>query len=62
MLTRAEERSHLLLHVLADGHFHSGETLAEAMGVTRAAVWKKVHALERLGLDRKSTRLNSSHH
>src|SRR5579859_4179499 len=50
MNARAEERSHLLLHVLADGHFHSGETLAEAMGVTRAAVWKKVHALEKLGL------------
>ncbi|HEV2109880.1 MAG TPA: bifunctional biotin--[acetyl-CoA-carboxylase] ligase/biotin operon repressor BirA [Gammaproteobacteria bacterium] len=50
MLTRAEERSHLLLHVLADGHFHSGETLAEAMGVTRAAVWKRVRALEKLGL------------
>src|SRR5579859_2720681 len=50
MNARAEERSHLLLHVLADGHFHSGETLAEAMGVTRAAVWKKVQALEKLGL------------
>lgn len=50
MNSRAEVRSHLLLQVLADGHFHSGETLARAMGVTRAAVWKKVHALERFGL------------
>ena len=50
MNARAEERSHLLLHVLADGHFHSGETLAGAMGITRAAVWKKVRALEKLGL------------
>ena len=50
MNTRAEDRSHLLLQVLADGHFHSGETLAHAMGVTRAAVWKKVHALEKFGL------------
>ena len=50
MHARTEERSHLLLHVLADGHFHSGETLAQAMGVTRAAVWKKVQALEKLGL------------
>jgi BirA family transcriptional regulator, biotin operon repressor / biotin---[acetyl-CoA-carboxylase] ligase len=50
MLTRAEERSHMLLHVLADGEFHSGEVLAESLGVTRAAVWKKVHALEALGL------------
>ncbi len=50
MDSRAEDRSHQLLQVLADGHFHSGETLAKAMGVTRAAVWKKVHALEKLGL------------
>lgn len=50
MSARAEDRSHQLLQVLADGHFHSGETLAKAMGVTRAAVWKKVHALEKLGL------------
>ena len=50
MSSRAQDRSHLLLHVLADGHFHSGEDLAKAMGVTRAAVWKKVHALEKVGL------------
>ena len=50
MSARAEDRSHQLLQVLADGHFHSGETLAKAMGVTRAAVWKKVHALEKVGL------------
>ena len=50
MNIRADDRSHLLLQVLADGHFHSGETLARAMGVTRAAVWKKVRALEKLGL------------
>lgn len=50
MNSRAEDRSHQLLQVLADGHFHSGETLAKALGVTRAAVWKKAHALEKLGL------------
>ena len=44
------ERNHVLLHTLADGHFHSGQALAEALGITRAAVWKKVHALEKLGL------------
>jgi BirA family transcriptional regulator, biotin operon repressor / biotin---[acetyl-CoA-carboxylase] ligase len=44
------DRSHAILHVLADGHFHSGETLAKSLGITRAAVWKKVHALEKLGL------------
>ena len=44
------DRSHAILHVLADGEFHSGETLAKSLGVTRAAVWKHVHALERFGL------------
>ena len=44
------DRSHAILEVLADGHFHSGETLAKSLGVTRAAVWKKVRALEKLGL------------
>ncbi|HEX4300488.1 MAG TPA: bifunctional biotin--[acetyl-CoA-carboxylase] ligase/biotin operon repressor BirA [Gammaproteobacteria bacterium] len=44
------DRSHAILEVLADGHFHSGETLAQSLGVTRAAVWKKVRALEKLGL------------
>ena len=44
------DRNHAILHVLADGHFHSGETLARSLGITRAAVWKKVHALENLGL------------
>lgn len=44
------DRSHALLHALADGQFHSGEALAGVLGVTRAAVWKKVHALEKLGL------------
>jgi BirA family transcriptional regulator, biotin operon repressor / biotin---[acetyl-CoA-carboxylase] ligase len=44
------DRSHAILEVLADGHFHSGEILAKSLGVTRAAVWKKVQALEKLGL------------
>ncbi len=34
-----------LLQRLADGEFHSGEALAEALGVTRAAIWKQVQAL-----------------
>ena len=45
------DRNHAILEVLADGHFHSGEVLAKHLGVTRAAVWKKVHALEKLGLE-----------
>jgi BirA family transcriptional regulator, biotin operon repressor / biotin---[acetyl-CoA-carboxylase] ligase len=34
---------------LADGKFHSGEGLAEALGVSRSAVWKAVRALQDLG-------------
>lgn len=41
-----------LLHLLADGRFHSGQDLADAIGVSRSAVWKQVRALqERLGLN-----------
>jgi BirA family biotin operon repressor/biotin-[acetyl-CoA-carboxylase] ligase len=34
---------------LADGRFHSGEELAQALGVTRSAVWKAAKALRDLG-------------
>jgi BirA family biotin operon repressor/biotin-[acetyl-CoA-carboxylase] ligase len=34
---------------LSDGQFHSGEELAEALGVSRSAVWKAAHALRDLG-------------
>ncbi|MGE5624950.1 MAG: bifunctional biotin--[acetyl-CoA-carboxylase] ligase/biotin operon repressor BirA [Bacillota bacterium] len=44
------DRNHAILHALADGRFHSGEALAESLGVSRAAVWKKIHALEKFGL------------
>ncbi|WP_301388599.1 bifunctional biotin--[acetyl-CoA-carboxylase] ligase/biotin operon repressor BirA [Thalassolituus sp. UBA2590] len=37
-----------LLRHLSDGHFHSGEALGEAMGVSRAAVWKQLKKLEEL--------------
>lgn len=40
-----------LLQILADGEFHSGESLGEALGVSRAAVWKQLKKLDALGLD-----------
>jgi BirA family transcriptional regulator, biotin operon repressor / biotin---[acetyl-CoA-carboxylase] ligase len=40
-----------LLKLLADGELRSGEWLAEAMGHTRAAVWKAVERLRGLGID-----------
>ncbi|HUQ52058.1 MAG TPA: biotin--[acetyl-CoA-carboxylase] ligase, partial [Gammaproteobacteria bacterium] len=39
-----------LLHALADGRTHSGEELARAFGITRAAVWKQVGKLADWGL------------
>jgi BirA family biotin operon repressor/biotin-[acetyl-CoA-carboxylase] ligase len=34
---------------LSDGEFHSGEQLAETLGVSRGAVWKSVESLRELG-------------
>lgn len=36
---------------LTDGAEHSGESLAQAAGVTRSAVWKAIEQLRELGLD-----------
>ncbi len=41
---------HPLLNLLSDGHFHSGEALGAALGVSRMAVWKQVRALREQGL------------
>lgn len=40
-----------LIRLLADGEFHSGETLGEALGVSRMAVSKQVKVLETIGLE-----------
>lgn len=40
---------HTLLSMMADGRFHSGEKLGEALGVSRAAVWKALARLEKEG-------------
>ncbi|SEO96198.1 bifunctional biotin--[acetyl-CoA-carboxylase] ligase/biotin operon repressor BirA [Aquisalimonas asiatica] len=45
-MTRVER----LLSLLADGAPHSGEALGEALGVTRAAVWKLVRQLQDTGV------------
>ena len=38
-----------LLGLLAGGGFVSGERLSRELGVTRAAVWKQIHALQDAG-------------
>lgn len=35
---------------LADGRLHNGAALAEELGITRAAVWKRMQALRQMGL------------
>lgn len=39
------------LNCLADGHFHSGSEIGDAIGVSRAAVWKQLQKLIDVGLD-----------
>jgi BirA family biotin operon repressor/biotin-[acetyl-CoA-carboxylase] ligase len=40
-----------LLMLLADGRLHSGERLAQVLGVSRAAVWKGIERLRMRGID-----------
>jgi len=44
-------RHYRLIELLADGRFHSGEELGRALGVSRAAVWKMLSAIEPLALE-----------
>ncbi len=48
MNTQALEQ---LLALLASGTAHNGEALAQALGISRAAVWKKIEALRELGVE-----------
>lgn len=41
---------YMLLQLLADGRFHSGQQMAHDAGVTRAAVWKALQGLRELGV------------
>jgi BirA family biotin operon repressor/biotin-[acetyl-CoA-carboxylase] ligase len=45
-----------VLHVLADGKFHSGEALAQRFKVTRATIWNAVQHAENLGIEIFSVR------
>jgi len=40
-----------LITLLADGNFHSGQKIGDAMGISRAAVWKQIQGLAELGLE-----------
>lgn len=43
-----------LLRILADGRFHSGEVLGQALGISRAGVWKHLQTLKTRGIDIRS--------
>lgn len=43
-----------LLRVLADGDWHSGARVAERLGISRSAVWKRLQVLEGRGLQVES--------
>jgi BirA family biotin operon repressor/biotin-[acetyl-CoA-carboxylase] ligase len=45
-----------VLKLLADGEFHSGQELANALGVSRTAIWKQLGKLEESGLTYESVK------
>ena len=40
-----------LIAQLADGKFHSGSDLGQQLGVSRAAIWKAIQEMDKLGLE-----------
>lgn len=45
-----------VLEILSDAQFHSGESLGQALGVSRTAVWKQLQKLESMGLQLESVK------
>lgn len=50
-MSGAGDSTGAILATLADGHFHSGESLARVLGISRSAVWKHVQQLAEFELD-----------
>ena len=40
-----------ILRILSDGRFHSGEHIAQELGISRGGVWKALGGLRKMGLD-----------
>ena len=55
-MKRLSERQQALLRLLADGAFHSGEQIGDALAISRAAVSQQIKGLKALGLDIYSVR------
>ncbi|ASK35160.1 biotin--[acetyl-CoA-carboxylase] ligase [Alloalcanivorax mobilis] len=45
-----------MVRLLADGRFHSGADLGEALGISRTAIWKRIQRLTEFGIDVESVR------
>ena len=45
-----DETLERLLRLLADGNYHSGQELGDALGISRTAVWKQLQKLQQWGL------------
>lgn len=45
-----------LIRLMADGGFHSGQEMGVVLGMSRAAVWKRLQKLSGLGLDIESVK------
>ena len=48
---RFNETKLKLIHLLADGDFHSGSKLAALLGVSRSAVWKQIEGFADIGVE-----------
>ncbi|HAR56017.1 MAG TPA: bifunctional biotin--[acetyl-CoA-carboxylase] synthetase/biotin operon repressor, partial [Idiomarina baltica] len=48
---KIEQRLEQLIKLLNDGEFHSGESLGQAMSVSRAAINQYIERLDALGID-----------
>ncbi|MCG6201155.1 bifunctional biotin--[acetyl-CoA-carboxylase] ligase/biotin operon repressor BirA [Psychromonas antarctica] len=50
-MSELNEQGNILLTLLADGEFHSGEKIGELLGVSRTSVNNYIKALQEIGLD-----------
>jgi BirA family biotin operon repressor/biotin-[acetyl-CoA-carboxylase] ligase len=51
VLSKMKPLTFSVLRLLSDGHFRSGEDIAQTLGVSRASVWNALQAAEEAGLE-----------
>lgn len=54
MTVKKYNKTQALLRLLQDGHFHSGQSLGETLGITRSAIWKAIQNLQKQGVEVQS--------